>query len=112
MGRMFLLIIDAHSKWGLEVHPTTMTTSAATITLLRKLFATFGLPEVVVSDNASNFTNEEFETFSRKNGVKHVKTPPYHPASNGLVERAVQTFKSGMKKLTEGSVQMKVPFFV
>ena len=111
MGRMFLLIIDAHSKW-LEVHPTTMTTSAATITLLRKLFATFGLPEVVVSDNASNFTNEEFETFSRKNGVKHVKTPPYHPASNGLVERAVQTFKSGMKKLTEGSVQMKVPFFV
>ena len=111
MGRMFLLIIDAHSKW-LEVHPTTMTTSAATITLLRKSFATFGLPEVVVSDNASNFTSEEFETFLRKNGVKHVRTPPYHPASNGLVERAVQTFKSGMKKLTEGSVETKVSRFL
>ena len=55
MGRMFLLIIDAHSKW-LEVYPTTAT-SAATIALLRKSFATFGLPEVVVSDNASNLTS-------------------------------------------------------
>ena len=38
---------------------------------------------------------------SKTNGVKHVKTAPYHPASNGLVEQAVQTFKSGMKKLRE-----------
>ena len=108
MGRMFLLVIDAHSKW-LEVYPTTVATSAATIALLRKSFATFGLPEVVVSDNGSN---EEFETFMKKNGVKHVKTPPYHPASNGLVERAVQTFKSGMKKLSEGSVETKVSRFL
>ena len=111
MGKMFLLIIDAHSKW-LEVHPTTVTTSTATIVLLRKSFATFGLPEVVVSDNGSKFTSDEFETFLKKNGVKHVKMPPYHPASNGLVERAVQTFKSGMKKLSEGSVETKVSRFL
>ena len=100
---MFLLLIDAHSKW-LEVHMTTSSTSATTISLLRKSFASLGLPEVIVSDNATNFTSEEFEQFLKKNGVKHVKTPPYHPASNGLAERAVQTFKEGMRKLKDGSL--------
>ena len=89
MGKMFLLIIDAHSKW-LEVHPTIATTSTATISLVRKSFASFGLPEVVITDNASNFKSAEFETFLRQNGVRHMKTPPYHPASNGIVERAAR----------------------
>ena len=110
MGKMFLVIIDAHSKW-LDVYPTATTTSVATISLLRKSFSTFGLPEVVVTDNASNFVSEEFVTFLRRNGVKHVKTPPYHPASNGIAERAVQTFKSGIKKLKDGSIETKVALY-
>ena len=47
-GRMFLLLIDAHSKW-LDIYSST---SSSTIESLRKSFATFGLPEVLVSDNA------------------------------------------------------------
>ncbi len=50
-GKMFLIMSDAHSKW-LEVHMTTTTTSAVTIDLVRKSFASLGLPEVIVSDNA------------------------------------------------------------
>ena len=110
-GKMFLLLIDAHSKW-LEVHMTTSSTSATTISLLRKSFSSLGLPEVLVSDNATNFTSEEFEQFLKKNGVKHVKTPPYHPASNGLAERAVQTFKEGMRKLKDGSLDTKLSRFL
>ena len=106
-GKMFLLLIDAHSKW-LEIHMTVSSTSAATISLLRRSFASLGLPEVIVSDNAANFTSEEFEQFLRKNGIKHVKTPPYHPSSNGLAERAVQTFNEGMRKLKEGSLETKL----
>ena len=101
MGSMFLVVVDAHTKW-IEVHKTSSSSAASTISLLRKTFATLGLPEVIVSDNASNFTSEEFAEFLKRNGVRHIKTPPYHPASNGLAERAVQTFKEGMRKLKGG----------
>ena len=110
-GKMFLLLIDVHSKW-LEVHMTNSSSSATTISLMRKSFATLGLPKVIVSDNATNFTSEEFECFLKKNGIKHLRTPPYHPASNGLAERAVQTFKGGMKKLKEGTLETKLARFL
>ena len=42
--------------------------------------------------------SQEFEQFLRDNGVKHIKTSPYHPASNWLAERAIQTLKQALKK--------------
>ena len=108
---MFLVIADAHSKW-IEVHMTSTATSLATIELLRRTFATLGLPEVLVSDNATAFTSSEFSEFLKKNGIRHVRTPPYHPASNGLVERVVQTFKEGMKRIKEGSLNTRLSRFL
>ena len=106
-GKMFLLIADAHSKW-VDIHISNLSTSATTIELLRKTFASLGLPEVLVSDNATAFTSTEFAEFLKRNGIRHVRTPPYHPASNGLVERAVQSFKAGMKRLKEGSLNTRL----
>ena len=93
MGKMFLLVMDAYTKW-LDVYITTTSSSTITIELLRISFSNFGLPEVVVSNNAANFTSEEFQAFMKANGVKHVQTPP---ASNGIVEHAVQTLKDNLK---------------
>ena len=97
MGKMFLLVIDAFSKW-LEVKPLTTANSINTIEHLRSIFSTHGLPKMLVTDNGSQFTSAEFETFMQSNGIRHVKSAPYHPASNGLAERAVQVFKEGMKR--------------
>ena len=111
LGKMYLILIDAHSKW-IKVHITTSTTSSVTIEKLRSTFATFGIPEILVTDNGFNFTSSEFEEFLKFNGICHIKTVPYHPASNGLAERAVQTFKSGMKKLTSGTLETRVARFL
>ena len=110
-GQMFLLITDAHSRW-MEIHATNTSTSCATIELLRKSFASLGLPEVVVSDNATAFTSSEFSDFLTRNGIRHILTPPYHQASNGLVERSVQTFKEGLKRLKEGSLNTRLSRFL
>ena len=93
---MFLIVVDAHSKWP-EVIPMSSTTAPKTIAALQLLFAKYGLPEQLVSDNGSQFTSEEFAHFTKANGIKHIHSAPYHPSSNGLAERFVQTFKRAMK---------------
>ena len=108
---MFLVLIDAHTKW-MEVFHVPAATSTETIRQLRSTFARFGLPHTVVTDNGSCFTSEEFEVFLAKNGVRHVKTAPYHPASNGQAERAVQVFKTGFKKMKRDTISDRLARFL
>ena len=51
------------------------------------------------SDNSPQLTSKEFADKITKLGVKHILTPPYHPASNGLAERAVGLVKDKLKKM-------------
>ena len=113
LNKMFLVIIDAHSKW-LEVLPVNNATTATTIKQLLNVFTTHGLPNTIVlmQVNGSVFTSDEFSNFMKQNGIEHIRTLPYHPASNGLAERSVQTFKMGLKQITEGSLQARLNKFL
>ena len=73
------------------------TTSLQTVKVLSKLFASYGFPLQIVSDNGPQFVSAEFKQFLKMNGVKHILCTPYHPSLNGLVERFVKTFKRAMK---------------
>ena len=113
MGHMFLIVIDAHSKWA-EVVPTDSSTSSKTIDILLTIFARFGLPKQIVSDNAPNFTSDELKNFVRSNAIKHISSAPYHPATNGIAERFVQIFKNAMKSAKKdcGSLHTKLSKFL
>ena len=102
LGKQFLILVDAHSMW-MEVKVVPSTATSYTIDKLRRIFATHGLPETIVSNNGTCFTSEEFKEFTRRNGIRHLTSAPYHPATNGLAERAVQTFKMATKKATTTS---------
>ena len=65
---------------------------------------------MVVTDSGTGFVSSEFEQFLKSNGVKHTTSAPYHPASNGLAERAVQIVKKGLKKQTTGTMLAKILF--
>ena len=94
-GNYYLILVDAHSKWPKVIHMTS-TTSSSTIRELRKIFTTFGLPEQLVSDNGPQFASAEFSQFLKSNGIKHIKSAPYHPLTNGIAECFVQGFKRAM----------------
>ena len=95
-GAMFLVAVDAYSKWPHVVMMQT-TTVSKTIDVLRQMFSMYGVPEHVVSDNGPQFTAEEFAVFLERNGVRHTRSAPYHPATNGLAERFVQSLKQGLR---------------
>ena len=101
---MYLIIIDAHSKW-IKAVCTLSATSTAVIEKLRVLFAQFGLPDTIVTDNGTCFVSAELKAYLMKNGIKQITSAPYHPATNGMAEHAVQIVKQGLKKITQGSIR-------
>ncbi|XP_062865163.1 uncharacterized protein K02A2.6-like [Trichomycterus rosablanca] len=106
MNSMFLIAVDAHSKWP-EVMRMKSTTTEKTISVLRNIFSRNGLPEQIVSDNGPQFISEEFKLFMKKNGIKHFKSAPHHPATNGLAERFVQTFKRSIKAMEKENISLQ-----
>ena len=113
MGSMFLVVVDAYSKW-LEVLPMSSTTTAKTLDALRSLFARYGVPKKLVSDNGPQFTASTFTECMVANGIEHLKSAPYHPATNGEAERFVQTFKNSLKagKEDPGTLVQKLSQFL
>ena len=83
------------------------TTKGRTIGVLREMFACYGIPKQLVSDNGPQFTSSEFESFLQTNGVKHIKTSPYHPASNGAAERLVRTVKQSLQAACRRGVALE-----
>uniref|UniRef100_A0A1I8BHK6 RNA-directed DNA polymerase n=1 Tax=Meloidogyne hapla TaxID=6305 RepID=A0A1I8BHK6_MELHA len=85
-GKLYMIIIDAYSKWP-EVFTNTTTSAKDSIKNLE-----------LVSDNGSPFQSYEFKNYCKSKGINQVYSPPYHPQSNGQVERFVDYFKRMMKK--------------
>eukprot|EP00731_Ephydatia_muelleri_P026502 Em0018g602a len=95
-GRMFLTVVDAYSKWP-EVLEMPNTTTQTTVDQLHSVFARWGIPQQVVSDNGPQFVSQEFDQFMSVNNIKHLKSSTSHPATNGLAEYFVQTPKQALK---------------
>lgn len=97
-GNNFLLIVDSYTKW-LEVEWMRSGTTARIVNKkFASVFARFGLPDVVVTDGGPPFNSFEFINFLENHGIKVLKSPPYHPASNGQAERMVRVVKEVFKK--------------
>ena len=70
----------------------------ATTEVLEQDFAHFVYPHTLVIDNATTFTSQEFQAWCKARGIIHLTGAPYHPATNGVAERLVQTFKKSLRK--------------
>lgn len=96
-----LVYIDAFSKW-VEIIPCAKP-DAITVakSLCKRILPTFGIPEIIRSDNGTHFVNQVIQKMAEqlKTDLKHHCA--YHPLSAGLVERTNATVKNRLAKCIE-----------
>ena len=98
LGHDWLVLVDSHSKYPC-IHRSGSTSTKATTELLEQDFTHFGCPHTLVTDNATTFTSQKFQAWCKAREIIHLTRAPYHPVTNGIAERLVQTFKKSQRKL-------------
>lgn len=82
----FLVVVDYYSRY-LQVVEMKGTTATKTIEALERIFRDHTYPESIRADNGPPFSSEEFAQYCASKNINLVKTIPYWPQMNGLVER-------------------------
>jgi len=95
---MFVLV-DAATNY-IDAYWVPGPSTNAVIRCLGRAFATHGLCDVIVSDNAQCFQSAEYAAFLEGLGIKKMHSAPYFPQANGVAEKAVGTVMAILRKLT------------
>ena len=95
-----LTLIDLTTRYP-EAIPMKCTDAKSTAEALFGVFSKFGFPKEVLSDQGSQFNSELMRQFHALCGASPIRTSPYHPQSNGVVERFHGTMKSMLRKVVE-----------
>lgn len=95
-SRWYLIITDYYSRY-FDILTLKALTEKAVIKKCKKVFARFGIPEIVRTDPGTQFSTE-FDKFAKEMDFKHVTSSPKYSQSNGEVESAVKIAKMILKK--------------
>ena len=92
-GKSYILLVDYYSRF-VEVQQLQATTTSSVISFLKPIFARYGIPTTLISDNGPQFTSAEMRQFAETYGFCHITSSPYYPQANGQAERTVRTIKN------------------
>nr|GFB55208.1 reverse transcriptase domain-containing protein [Tanacetum cinerariifolium] len=84
-NKCILVAVDYLSKW-VEVKALPTNDARVVCKFLKILFARFGTPRAIISDQGTHFCNDQFAKVMLKFGVTHRLATPYHPQTSGKVE--------------------------
>ncbi|XP_044756800.1 uncharacterized protein K02A2.6-like [Coccinella septempunctata] len=106
LGRdKYLIVVDYFSKY-VEVCKVNDITSNTIVKHLKNIFGRLGIPQILMSDNGTQYTAFEFKKFAENWQFQHHTSSPHYPRSNGMVERSIQTIKNILKKCSESKTDL------
>ena len=95
---------ESNSRWFIAKAVKEINARQHAIFIYEEIYMQFGMPEEIITDQGSAFCNEVLNEFLKILQVKHRRTTPYHPRSNGKVERAHRDFHDRLAFLVKGLV--------
>jgi len=84
-GKKYILLVDYYSRF-VEVQHLQSTTTSSIITFLKPMFARYGIPVTLISDNRPQFTSAEMRRFAETYGFHHITSSPCYPQANSQAE--------------------------
>ena len=96
-NQQFSILVDYWSGF-FEVQEVKEATSSSVIAACKVQFSRHGIPDVLITNNGSQFVQSAFSKFASEWQFEHRSSSPHNPQSNGRAENAVKTCKSLMKK--------------
>ncbi|KAK7910160.1 hypothetical protein WMY93_014844 [Mugilogobius chulae] len=97
-GHQYILVVCDYATRYPEAFPLRTITAPAVLRVLIQLFSRVGIPDEILTDQGTNFTSRLLQLFHKQLGITALRTTPYHPQTDGLVERFNQTLKRMLQK--------------
>lgn len=94
--RYCLTIIDRFTRWPEAIPMPVMTAETVAKAILHHWIARFGVPARITSDQGRQFESSIFTELTTLIGANHLRTTPYHPQSNGIIERWHRVLKAAI----------------
>ena len=96
----FILMICDYATRYPEAVPLPSTEAEKVAKELIKFFSRVVIPDEILTDQGSNFMSSLLQEIYSLLQIRRIRTSPYHPQTDGLVERFNGTLKSMLKKFT------------
>ncbi len=97
-GNKYLVVVDFYSRYIEIANLHKDSTTDKVITALSNMFARWGNPLQVTSDNGPQFASDKFKLYAERCGFTHTTSSPHYHQGNGEAERAVQTVKKFLEQ--------------
>jgi hypothetical protein len=93
-----IVAVDYSTKWVEAAPLTAITTTKVKRFLWKNIYCRFGVPDTIITDNGTQFDNDDLREFTSKMGTKILYSSPAHPQTNGQVEAVNKILKTILKK--------------